>query len=47
MAARAARALEVLARLEELPPSGAFVLAAAPCVAGATGGPARVVAFLP
>jgi kynurenine formamidase len=40
-------ALEVLARLEELPAVGASVLVGAPRVAGATGGPARVVAFVP
>lgn len=40
-------AIECLANLDRLPPRGAFVLAAAPKVGRASGGPARVVAWVP
>jgi kynurenine formamidase len=38
-------ALEVLARLDDVPAAGAWLLAGAPKVEGATGGPVRVVVF--
>lgn len=40
-------ALEALKNLEQLPPRGATLFIGAPKVRGATGGPARVIAFLP
>jgi kynurenine formamidase len=38
--------LENVANLGQLPPSGAMVVVGAPKVAGATGGPSRVLALL-
>ena len=39
--------LENVARLEELPPTGAWVLALPMKIAGGSGGPARIVALVP
>jgi kynurenine formamidase len=44
---RGMRYVELLTRLEELPPRGAFFLFLPVKVAGSTGGPGRAVAFLP
>lgn len=40
-------ALENVANLDELPPTGAFVIALPMKIAGGSGGPTRIVAFVP
>jgi kynurenine formamidase len=45
--AGAADVLENVARLEELPESGAWVIALPMKIAGGSGGPLRIVALLP
>jgi kynurenine formamidase len=39
--------LENVARLEELPPTGAWVIALPMKIAGGSGGPVRIVALVP
>ena len=40
-------ALENVARLDSLPPKGAWIAALPMKIAGGSGGPVRIVAFLP
>ena len=39
--------IENLARLDRLPPTGALVVVGAPTFEGGSGGPSRVLAFVP